>query len=112
MTYIFLRMHRRSHPSGTRRAFAALALALCLALCTAVPAFAADSLPNPDGPAKTSQKKAQANSNLPMTGIDGRVLILAGVALMAAGVAVLPAARRRRSYRTDTWERAVRNSAF
>lgn len=92
---------------------AALAAA-CLAVGGAAPALAQDSLPDPnkaDAP-KPAAKASQSNgSGLPSTGIEASWLTLAGVALLATGVAVRPAARLRRRYRTDAWEQAMRSGS-
>jgi LPXTG-motif cell wall-anchored protein len=88
-------------------------VAAALSTAGAGPALAQDSLPDPNKP-KSSQgstKTAQQNSDLPTTGIETSWLVLAGVALMATGVAVRPAARLRRSYRTDAWEQAMRSGS-
>jgi LPXTG-motif cell wall-anchored protein len=90
-----------------------------LSVGAASPAVAQDSLPDPNKPdssksTKTAENKTPAagkTSDLPTTGIETSWLVLAGVALMGAGVAVRPAARLRRSYRTDTWENLVRSGS-
>jgi len=98
-----------------RRPVAAALTAVVVSVGAASPALAQDSLPDPNKPeaAKSAPKAAQTkgSTDLPTTGIDASWLVLAGVALMGAGVAVRPAARLRRSYRTDTWENLVRSGS-
>jgi LPXTG-motif cell wall-anchored protein len=48
---------------------------------------------------------------MPNTGVSVPLLVSAGVALLAAGAAVLPMQRRRRAYRSDAWLAAVRSGA-
>ena len=87
-------------------------MAASIAVGGASPALAQDSLPDPNKQ-ETSKSNTQrtADSDLPTTGIETSWLVLAGVALLATGVAVRPAARRRRSYRTDAWRQAVRSGS-
>ncbi len=112
MTYIGPVISRSPLSSRVRRPLVAALAAVCLSGAGAAPALAQDSLPDPNKsesstPAtKTAENKS---SDLPTTGIETSWLVLAGVALLGAGVAVRPAARLRRSYRTDTWEQLVRS---
>ena len=101
-----------------RRPLAAALTAAVLSVGAASPALAQDSLPDPNKPdssksTKTAENKASAgkSSDLPTTGNETSWLVLAGVALMGAGVAIRPAVRLRRSYRTDTWENLVRSGS-
>lgn len=109
MTYSGLVLTRPS-ASPIRRPVAACVAAVVLSTAGAAPALAQDSLPDPDAPAKKAPaaSKSQDSSDLPTTGIETGWLVLSGVALLAGGLAVRPAARLRRSYRTDTWENLVR----
>ena len=103
-------MDRLTNSSRARRALAASLTALALSAAGTSPAFAQDSLPDPNRSDSKSATKTAENqsSDLPKTGVETSWLVLAGVALLGAGVAVRPAAQLRRSYRTDTWENLVR----
>ena len=81
-----------------------------LVFASAGPAEAQAPLPDPDGPAK-SRDAAAKTTDLPTTGVDAGWLALAGAALLATGVAVRPAARRRRTWNTDAWQQAVRSGS-
>ena len=107
-------MVKRSAISRFRRPVAAALAAAALSAAGAGPALAQDSLPDPNKAQTTPPitKTAQnPSSDLPSTGIETSWLTLAGVALLAGGLAVRPAARLRRRYRTDAWEQAVRSSS-
>ncbi len=106
-------MERLSNSSRARRTLAASLTALALSAAGTAPAFAQDSLPDPNksDSSKSATKTAQNSSDLPTTGVETSWLVLAGVALLGAGVAVRPAARLRRAYRTDTWENLVRSGS-
>lgn len=114
MTYIGLVVVKRSRTSRLHRPLAACLTAVALSVGGAAPALAQDSLPDPNKsqttppPTKTAQNPS---SDLPTTGIETSWLALAGVALLAGGLAVRPAARMRRRYRTETWEHVVRSGS-
>ena len=97
-----------------RRPLVAALAAISIAAGGAAPALAQDSLPDPNkaGSSQKATKTAEnKSSDLPSTGVDTSLLALAGVALLATGLAVRPVARLRRSYRTDTWENLVRSGS-
>jgi LPXTG-motif cell wall-anchored protein len=73
-----------------------------IACVVASPATAAQALPDPGRAAAQS-----AGDSLPNTGLPAAVLVSAGLALVAGGLAVLPAARRRRTYSSFAWRSAV-----
>jgi LPXTG-motif cell wall-anchored protein len=85
-----------------------LIASLAIACVLAVPAAAQDeqALPDPSEPAAQ-----QENGSLPSTGLSAAVLVTAGLALMAGGVAIAPAARRRRTYSSLAWRGAVASRA-
>jgi LPXTG-motif cell wall-anchored protein len=85
-------------------ALRSLIASLAIACALAVPAAAQEeqALPDPSEPAAQ-----QGGGGLPETGLSAAVLVTAGLALMAGGVAVIPAARRRRTYSSLAWRGAV-----
>lgn len=80
---------------------------LAIACVLAMPAAAQDeqALPDPSVPAE------RADGSLPDTGLPAIVLVTAGLAFMAAGVAIVPAARRRRTHSSLAWRGAVASRA-
>lgn len=100
----------RTHRGRTRLTAIVLSGSLLLG---ATPALAQDdqaqSLPDPDNPqaVKTDSAKKEQASALPTTGLEAAPLVVAGLAVLCAGIAIRPAARRRRSWSTDTWLHAV-----
>ncbi len=85
--------------------FRSLITVLAISCVLAAPAAAQDgqALPDPSQPASGQN----AGDSLPSTGLPAVVLLTAGVALIAGGVAVVPAARRRRRYSSFAWRSAV-----
>ena len=79
------------------------------ALGSAGPVLAQEPLPDPNRPAASGKTPAAQKSDLPTTGVEAGWLVLTGMALLATGVAIRPAARRRRTYSTDAWQQAVRS---
>jgi hypothetical protein len=82
-----------------------LIASLAIACVLAAPAAAQDdgqALPDPTQPVAQS-----AGDSLPSTGLPAAVLVSAGLSLVAGGIAVLPAARRRRTYSSFAWRSAV-----
>lgn len=105
-------MYERFATDRVRRAFTATLTVGCLALSSAGQALAQAPLPDPNQPAssgKSAATKPAQKSDLPTTGVETSWLVLTGVALLATGVAIRPAARRRRTYSTDAWQQAVRS---
>ena len=88
-----------------RTGFRSLVASLAIACVLAVPAIAQEdgSLPDPNQPAAGQS----AGDTLPNTGIPAAVLVTAGLAFIAGGIAVVPAARRRRRYSSFAWRGAV-----
>ena len=83
-----------------RSLIASIAIACALAVPAA--AQAAQALPDPSEPAAQ-----QGGDSLPTTGLPAAVLLTAGLALIVGAVAVVPAARRRRTYNSLAWRGAV-----
>lgn len=85
--------------------FRSLIALLLIACALAGPAAAQDdqALPDPSQPAAGQN----AGDSLPSTGLPAAVLLTAGVALIAGGIAVVPVARRRRTYSSFAWQSAV-----
>jgi LPXTG-motif cell wall-anchored protein len=102
-------------PSRTFRAIATVTLIICLGVAAPAGAVGKSSLPDPNGSksakagntSAAADKSGNSGKDLPTTGLPAGVLVTAGLTLLAAGGAILPARRRRRTYDAGVWRRQV-----